>query len=99
MASKVERTPFVISYVEILILESSIVSMRTPSIAVIVPLLETVPIAGVSLFIRVDFETVNFILMSFPLPCGQKNRMNVFILLVDEVVVGHVETVDISKCP
>ena len=33
--------------------------------AVIVPLLETVPIAGVNLFIKVDFETVNFIYVSF----------------------------------
>ena len=40
--------------------------MRIPSIEVIVFLLDTVPIAGVSTFIKVDFCTVNFILNSIP---------------------------------
>ena len=65
IASKVDLTPFVISYVEILILLSSRVSISTPSIAVMVPLLDTVPIAGVNLFTNNDFETVNFIFVSF----------------------------------
>ena len=92
IASKVDLTPFVISYVEILILPSSRVSISTPSIAVIVPLLETVPIAGVSLFINVDLDTVNLIFVLSPRTKAE-DLENVFILMVGVVVVGTVENV------
>jgi hypothetical protein len=71
-ASRVDLTPLVISYVDILICPSSIVSRSTPSIAVIVPLLETVPIAGVNLLIKADFETVNLIFVLSLRPVGRR---------------------------
>jgi hypothetical protein len=64
--------------------------------AVIVPLLETVPIAGVSLLIKVDFDTVNFILFPFSSSRRPKRRVNDFILLVDVVIVGDVEILEKS---
>jgi hypothetical protein len=99
IASKVDLTPLVISYVDILIFPSSRVSIRIPSIAVIVPLLDTVPIAGVSLFIKVDFETVIFILFPFSSCRRPKHRVSEFILLVGVVVVGGVEIVDYPEKP
>lgn len=99
IASKVDLTPFVISYVDILIFPLSMVSISTPSIAVIVPLLETVPIAGVNLLIKVDFETVIFIFISFLVGVEPKNRENEFILLVGVIVVGGVGNVDICENP
>ena len=53
--------PLFISYVEILIFPFSSVSRRTPSIAVMVFLFDTEPIAGASFAISADFCTVNFI--------------------------------------
>ena len=48
---------------------------------------------------KVDFETVNLILLSFRRPLSERNRMNVFILLVGVVVVGGVESVEKSRKP
>ena len=79
--------------------------MRTPSIDVMVFLLDTVPIAGVSFSISAALVTVIFILYlrsvrkfwDFP-PCGavfrRKPYSEIIIIWVEVVVIGAVQNVD-----
>ena len=78
---------------DILIFPSSRVSIRTPSIDVIVFLFDTVPIAGVRTFIKLDLSTVNFIFRPFfVLPSSEREK--VIYILVGEFVVGNIENVE-----
>ena len=87
--------------------------MRIPSIAVIVFLFETVPIAGVSTRINSDLCTVNFILFLlisirfltgaaatrflFASSHASEIEKNVLILVVIAVVIRGVDNVEISE--
>ena len=63
---------------------------------VIVFLLETVPIAGVSLLRNTDLCTVNFIFSFFP-RCQPKQVNKIIGFMVEILIVGGVEIVDIPK--